>query len=188
MSKEQKSGFEALSALPRSSMASLFVRAKVQKQSKCPPTDEWINRWFSSVQFSWSVMSDSLWPHGLQHTRAPCPSPTPRVYQNSCPLSRWCHPTVSSSVVPFYSHLQSGSFLSFFFININIFNWMSQLFTWGGQSTGVSATASVLPMNTQHWFPLGWTGWISLQSEGLSSVFSKTTVPMHQFFSTQLSL
>ena len=112
---------------------------------------------FSSVQFSHSVVSDSLWPHELQHASPPCPSPTPRAYPNSCPLSRWCHPTIPSSVVPFSSCPQSfpssGSFQ------------MSQLFTSGGQSIGVSA--SVLPMNIQNWFPLGWTGWISLQSKGL---------------------
>ena len=132
----------------------------------------------SSVQFSCSAMSDSLWPHELQHTRPPCPSPTPRVYPNSCPLSRWCHPTISSSVVPFSSCLQSfpasGSFQ------------MSQLFTSGGQRIGVSAS-SVLPMNTQDWFPLWWTGWTSLQSRGLSRVF-KTTIHKNQFFSTQPSL
>jgi len=120
------------------------------------------------VQFSCSVVSNSLRPRGLQHTRPPCPSPTPRIYPNSCPLSRWCHPTVSSSVVPFSSCLQSfpisGSFQ------------MSQLFTSGGQNIGVSASTSVLPMNTQDWFPLGWTGWISLQSKRLSRVFSNTTV------------
>ena len=129
------------------------------------------------LQFSHSVLSDSLWPHGLQHTRPPCPSPTPRIYSNSCPLSRWCHPTISSSVVPFSSCLQSfpasGSFQ------------MSQLFTSGGQRIGVSAS-SVLPMNTQDWFPLEWTGWTSLQSRGLSRVF-KTTIHKNQFFSTQLS-
>ena len=133
-----------------------------------------------SVQFSRSVVSDSLWPHGLQHARPPCPSPTPRVYSNSCPLSRWCHPTVSSSVIPFSSHLQSfpasGSFQ------------MSQLFSWGGQSIGVSASTSVLPMNTQDWSPLGWTGWISLRSKGLSRIFSNTTLQKHQFFGAQLSL
>ena len=106
------------------------------------------------VQFSHSVMSDSLWCYGLQHARPPCPSPTPRLYSNSCPLSQWCHPTISSSVVPFSSCLQSfpvsGSFQ------------MSQLFSSGGQSIGVSASTSVLPMNTQDWSPLGWTGWISL--------------------------
>ena len=135
---------------------------------------------FSSVQFSHSVMSDSLWPHGLQHARLSCPSPTPGAHSNSCPLSKWFHPTISSSVTPFSSHLQSfpapGSFQ------------MSQLFAWGGQSIGVSALASVLPMNIQGWFPLGLTGWISLQSKGLSRVFSNTTVQKHQFFSVQLSL
>ena len=113
----------------------------------------------SLVQFSCSVMSNSLWPHGLQHTRPPCPSPTPGVYLNSCPLSWWCHPTISSSVVPFYSCLQSfpaSGCLP-----------MSQLFVPGGQSTGVSASTTVHPMNTQDWSPLGWTGWISLQSKGL---------------------
>ena len=134
----------------------------------------------TSVQFSRSVMSNSLRPHGLQHTRPPCPSPTPRVYSNSCPLSQWCHPTISSSVVPFSSCLQSfpasGSFQ------------MSQLFASGGQSIGVSASASVLPMNIQDLFPLGWTGWISLKSRGLSRVFSNTTVQKHQFFGAELSL
>ena len=129
---------------------------------------------FFSVQFSLSVVSPSLWPHGLQHTRPPCPSPTPRVYSNSCPLSQWCRPTISSSVSPFFSHLQSfpasGSFQ------------MSQFFASGGQSIGVSASASVLPMNIQDWFPLGWTGWISLLSKGLSRAFSNTTVQKHQFF------
>ena len=133
-----------------------------------------------SVQFSCSVMSDSLRPHGLQHARLPCPSPTPRAYSNSCPLSRWCHPTISSSVIPFSSRFQSfptsGSFQ------------MSQFFASGGQSTGVSALASVLPMNIQDWFPLGWTGLISLQSKGLSRVISNTVVQKHQFFGAQLSL
>ena len=132
-----------------------------------------------SVQFSCSVMSDSLQPHGLQHARLPCPSPGPSVYSNSCPLSWWCHPTISSSVVPFSSCLESlpasGSFQ------------MSQFFAPGGQSIGVSVLASVLPMNVQDWFPLGWTGWISLQSKGLSRVFSSTTVQKHQFFGAQLS-
>ena len=134
---------------------------------------------FYSVQFSRSVMSNSLQPHGLQHTRPPCPSPTPRVYSNSCPFSWWCHPTISSSVILFFSCLQSfpasGSFQ------------MSQFFPSGGQSIRVSASASVLPMNIQDWFPLGWTGWISLQSKGLSRVFT-TTVQKHQFFCIQLSL
>ena len=133
-----------------------------------------------SVQFSHSVRSDSLRSHGPQHIRPPCPSPTPEVYSNSCPLSQWCHPTISSSVIPFSSCLQSfpasGSFQ------------MSQLFTSGGQSIGVSASTSVLPRNTQDWSPLGWTGWISLQSKALSRVFSNTTVQKHQFFGAQLSL
>ena len=119
-----------------------------------------------SVQFRYSVLSDSLWPHGLQHARFPCPSTTPRVHPNSCPLSWWCHPTISSSLVPFSSCPKSfpasGSFQ------------MSQLFTWGGQSIGVSGSTSVLPVNTQDWSPLGWTGWISLQSKGLSRVFYKS--------------
>ena len=130
---------------------------------------------YCSVQFSCSVVSDSLWPHGLQHTRLPCPSPTPRACSNSCPSSRWCHPTISSSVIPFSSCLQSFSASGSF--------QMSQFFPSGGQSIGVSASASVLPMNIQDWFPLGWTGWNSLQSN-----FSNTTVQKHQFFSTQLSL
>ena len=131
----------------------------------------------NSVQFSRLVVSDSLRPHGLQHPRPPCPSSTPGVYPNSCLLSRWCHPTILSSVVPFSSCLQSfpasGSFP------------MSQLFASGGQSIGVSASTSVLPMNIQNWSPLGWS-WISLQSKGLSRVFSNTTVQKHQFFCTQL--
>ena len=133
----------------------------------------------SSVQISCSVMSDSSWPLGPQHASLLCPSPTPRVYSNSCPLHCWCHPTISSSVVPFsscpQSFLASGS------------SQMSQFFTWGGQTIGVSTSTSVLPMNTQDWSPLGWTGWISLQFKGLSRVFSDTTVQKHQFFSTQLS-
>ena len=128
---------------------------------------------FSSLQFSHSVMSDSLQLHEPQHTRPPCPSPTPGVYPNSCPLSRWCHSTISSSVVPFSSCPQSfpasGSFQ------------MSQVFSSGGQNIGVSTSTSVLPMNTQDWFPLGWTGWISLQSKGLCRVFSNTRVQKHQF-------
>ena len=132
-----------------------------------------------SVQFSHSVVSNSLRPHELQHARPPCPLPTPGVYTNSCPLSRWCHLTISSSVIPFSSCLQSFPTSEFFL--------MSQLFTSGGQNIGVSASTSVLPMNTQDWSPLGWTGWISFQSKGLSRVFSNTTVKNHQFFSTQLS-
>ena len=131
------------------------------------------------VQFSWSVMSDSLWPHGLQHARPPCPSPTPRAYSNSCPSSQWCHPTISSSVIPFFSCLQSFPASESF--------QMSHFFASGSQSIRVSASASVLPMNIQDWFPLGRTGWISLQSKGLR-VFSNTTVQKHPFFSTQLSL
>ena len=137
-----------------------------------------LTTWFS--QFSHSVMSDSLPPHGLQHARPPCPSPPSGAYSNSCPLSRWCHPTISSSVIPFSSCLQSfpvsGSFL------------MSWFFASGGQSIGASASASVLPMNIQDWFPLGWTGWSSLQYKGLSRVFSNTTIQKHQFFGAQLSL
>ena len=131
------------------------------------------------LQFSRSVVTDSLRPHELQHTRNPSPSPTPGVYSNSCPSSQWCHLAILSSVVPFSSCPQSlpasGSFP------------MSQLFAWGGQSIGVSASTSVLPMNTQDWSPLGWTGCISLQSKGLSRVLSNTTVQKHHFFSTQLS-
>ena len=133
-----------------------------------------------SVPFSHPVVSDSLWHHGLKHARLLCPSPTPGACSNSCPLSWWCHPTTSSPVTPFSSCPQSfpasGTFQ------------MSQLFASGGQSTGVSALASVLPMNIQDWFPLERTGWISLKSKGLSGVFSNTTVQMHQFFSAQFSL
>ena len=133
----------------------------------------------SSVQFSRSVVSDSLRPHESQHARPPCPSPTPRVHSNSCPSIRWCHPAISSSVVPFSSFSQSFPASESFP--------MSQPFAWGGQSIGVSALESVLPMNTQDWSPLGWTGWISLQPKGLSGVFSNTTVQKHQFFSAPLS-
>ena len=134
-----------------------------------------------SVQFSSVAQSYlTLQPHGLQHARPPCPSPTPRIYPNLCPLSRWCHPTISSSVIPFSSSLQSfpasGSFPR------------TQFFASGGQNIRVSASISVLPMNIQDWSALGWTGWISLQSKGLSKVFSNTTVQKHQFFSAQLSL
>ena len=131
------------------------------------------------VQFSPSVVSDSLWPHGLQHTRPPCPSPTPGVYLDSCPLSWWCHPTISFSVVPF-SCLQSFAALRSFP--------MSHFFESGSQRIGTSASASVFPMNTQDWFPLGLTSLISLQSKGLWSFFSNTTVQKHQFFSAQLSV
>ena len=129
----------------------------------------------SSVQFSHSVMSDSLRPHESQHARPPCPSPSPGVHSNSCPSSQWCHPAISSSVVPFSSCPQSLPASESFP--------MSQLFVWGGQSTGVSASASVLPKKSQGWSPLEWTGWISLQSKGLSRIFSNTTVQKHQFFS-----
>ena len=133
-----------------------------------------------SVRLSHSVVSNSLRPHGLQDARPPCLTPTPLVYPNSCPLSRWCHPTISSSVVPFSSPLQSfpasGSFQ------------MSQLFTSGGQGIGVSAWTSLLPMNIQVWSPLKWTGWISLQSKGISRVFSDTTVQKYQFFGVQITL
>ena len=134
-----------------------------------------VNLTFSSVQCSCSVVSDSLRPHEPQHARPPCLSSTPGVYPNSCPLSPWCHPTIASSVIPF-SSWTSGSFH------------MSQLFTSGGQNIGVSASTSVLPVNTQDWFPLGWTGWISLPSKELSRVFSNTTVQTRQFFGAQLSL
>ena len=133
----------------------------------------------SSVQFSCSVVSDSLRPHESQHARLPCPSPSPRVQSNSRPSSLWCHPAISSSVVPFSSCPQSLPASESFP--------MSQLFTWGGQSSGVSALASFLPKNTQDWSSLEWTGWISLQSKGLSRVFSNTTVQKHQFFGIQLS-
>ena len=135
---------------------------------------------FLLIQFSRSVTSNSLWPHGLQHARPPCPAPTPGVYSNSCLLSQWCHPTISSSVVRFSSRLQSfpasGSFP------------MSQFFTSSGQKYWSFTSASVLPMNIQDQFPLGWTSLISLKSEGFSRVFSNTPVQKHQFFNTQLSL
>ena len=137
--------------------------------------------WYAltSVQFSRSVVSDYLWPHESQHTRPPCPSPTPGVYSNSCPSSRWCHPAISPSVIPFSSCPQSlpssGSFS------------MSQLFAWGGQSIGVSASASVLPMYTQDLSPLGWTDWISMKSNRLPRVFYNTVIQKHQFFGAQPS-
>jgi len=135
---------------------------------------------FSTVQFICSVMSDSLRPHGPHHDRPPGPSPTAGVYPNACPLSRWCHLVISSSVVPFSSCPQS-------FPESESFH-MSQLFASGGQSIVVSASTSALPMNSQDWSPLGWTGWISLQSKGLSRVLSNITVQKHQFFCSQLSL
>ena len=155
----------------RPGIRSVFnLRGKIQRHGNYEEETK------SSVQFSHSVMSDSLWPHRLQHARPPCPSPTPGVYPNSCSLSRWCHPAISSSVVPFSSCLQSfpasGSFS------------MSLLFVSGGQSIGASASA--LPMNFQSWFPLGLTGLISLLSKGLSRVFFSVTVQKHQLFSAQL--
>jgi len=145
---------------------SSFIQSLVQQTfTECP---------LSSVQFGCSVVSDSLWPRESQHARPPCPSPTPRVHSDSRPSNQWCHPANSSSVIPFSSCPQSLPASESFPI--------SQLFAWGGQSIGVSALASVLPMNTQDWFPLGWTGWISLQSKGLSRVFSNTTVQKLQFF------
>ena len=152
-------------------------RAKVHRVAK-----RWL-KYFSmhaQYQFSRSVVSDSLRPHDLQHARPPCLSPTPWVHPNPCPSSRWCHPTISSSVVPFSSCPQS--------FPVSVSFPMSQLFSSGGQSIGISASTSVLPMNTQDWSSLGWNDWISLQSKGLSGVFSNTTVQKHQFFSTQLSL
>ena len=148
------------------------------------PAQQWrpsaVKKKYNSVQFSRSVVSNSLQPHGLQYTRPPCSSPIPGACSNSCPSSQWCHPPISSSVTPFSACPQSfpasGSFQ------------MSQLFASGGLSIGVSASTLVLPMNILDWFPLGWTVWISLKSKGLSRVFSNTTVQNHQFFSTQLSL
>ena len=154
-----------------------------QKQTHRQKTNLWLpkgkGRGFSSIPFSRSVVSDSLWPPGLQHARPPCPSPTPGACSNSCPSSRWCHPTISSSVIPFsclQSFPASGSFP------------MSRFFASGGQSIGASASASVPPMNIHDWVPLGLTGLISLQSKGLSSVFANTTLQRPQFFSAQLSL
>ena len=137
-----------------------------------------LNHWVS--QFSHSVMPNSLQPNGLQHVRLPCPSPTPRVCSNSCPLSRWCHRTISSSVFPFSSHLQSFPASRSFPV--------SQCFTSGGQRIRASASASVLPMNIQDWFPWGLTSLIFLHCKGLSGIFSNTTVQKHQFFGAQLSL
>ena len=160
--------------------AGVYTCMKWTKKEKYAELLKETPRVSQSVHFSRSVTSHSLRPQRLQHSRLPCPSSPPGVYPNSCPLSHWCHPTISSSVVPFSSHLQSfpvsGSLQ------------MSQFFSSGGQSTGVSASTSVLPVNIQDWFPLGLTGWISLQSKGLSRVFSNTTVQKHQFFGAQLSL
>ena len=137
------------------------------------PSVQWVS------QFTHSITSDSLWPHESQHARPPCPSPTPGVHSNSRPLSQWCHPTISSSVIPSSSCPQSLPASESFP--------MSKLFAWGGQSIGDSASTSVLPMNPQDWSPWRWTGSISLKSKGLSRVFSNTTVQKHQFFSAQLS-
>ena len=155
--------------------------SKIIQKRQCLPVLGLLKFLHYSVQSKLfrSVMSSSLRPHGLQHTRPPCPSPTPGVYSNLCPLSRWCHPIISPSVAPFSSCPQSfpvsGSLQ------------MSHLFTLGGQNIGVSASTSVLPMNTQDWSLLGWTGWTSLQSKGLSRVFSNTTVQKQQFFGAQPS-
>ena len=154
-------------------------KGETQQQTGIVIMPGWPLMTLSSVQFSCSVMSESLQPHELQHARPPCPSPTPGVHSNSCPSSCWCHPAILSSVVPFSSCPQ-------FLLASESFP-MSQLFAWGGQSTGVSALASFLPMNTRVWSPLKWTGWISLQCKGLSRVFSNTTVQKHQFFGAQLS-
>ena len=156
---------------------SLYLPKRPQPTCElCKSGSDWSRTGFSSV----AQLCPALWPHELQHARPPCPSPTPGVHPNPCPLSRWCHLAVSSSVVPFsscpHSFPASGSFQR------------SQLFASGGQSIGVSASTSVPPMNTQDWSPLGWTGWISLQSKGLSRVFSNTPVQKHQFFGAQLSL
>ena len=171
----------------------LFTIPKTCKQTQCPSTDEWIKMWciyiytrihamyvYHLLLFSRSVMSNSLWPYGLQYARPPCPSPSPKVCPSSSPLSRWCHLDISFSITPFSSRLQSfpasGSFP------------VSQFFTSGGQSTGVSVSTSVLPMSIQGWFPFGLTGLISLQSKGLSRVFFSTTFQRHQFFGTLPSL
>ena len=158
-------------------------RLKVGGEGDDRGWDGWMassTQWTCSVQFSSSVLSNSLRLHGLQQAKPPCPSATPSTYSNSCPLSQWCHPTISSSVIPFSSHLQSFSASGSFQI--------SQFFTSGGQSIGVSASASVLPMTIQYWSPLGLTGCLSLQSKGLSRVFSNTTVQKHRSFWPQLSL
>ena len=150
-------------------------------ESKLDGAQETFSKLLANSLCRRSVQSLSrVWTHGLQQARLPCPSPTPGAYSNSCPSCQWCHPTISSSVVPFSFHLQSFPASASF--------QMSQLFTSGDQSIGVSASASVFPMNILGWLPLGLTGWISLQSKGLSRVFSNTTVQKHQFFGSQLSL
>ena len=160
-------------------MKSIFISDSCVLQKLAYIESLFLEKIQGSVQFSRSVMSDSLRPHEPQHTRPHCPSPTPGVYPNSCPSSQWWHPAILCSVIPFSSCPQSfpasGSFS------------MSQLFASGGQSIRVSASTSVPPINTQDWSPLGWTGWTSLQSKGLSRVFFNTTVQKHQFFGTQLS-
>ena len=155
----------------------MIIRGSIKKNY--PKLRNKTKKWLSSVQFSCSVVSNSLWPHEPQHASPPCQLPTAGVYPNPGPLSQWCHPSISSSVIPFSSCPQSFSATGSFK--------MSQLFTWGAQTTGVSASRSVLPMNSQDWSPLGWTGWISLQSKGLSRAFSNTTVQKHQFFIARLS-
>ena len=159
----------------------IHQQIQIQASNRHSTNSYQLSDWYLHFQFSSVTQSClTLRHHELQHTRPPCPTPTPRAHPNSCPLSQWCHPTISSSVLPFSSHFQSfptsGSFQ------------MSQLFAWGGQNIGVSASSSVLPMNIQNWSPLGWTGWISLQPKGLSRVFSNTTLQKQQFFSTQFSL
>ena len=157
---------------------SVKLTLNIELSHKGPEIISDASRTFSSVQFSCSVVSDTLQPHELQQARPPCPSPIPWVHSDSCPSSQWCHPAISSSVVPFSCPQSLPASKPFP---------MSQLFTWGGQSTGVSASTSFLPKKSQGWSPSEWTGWISLQSKGLSRVFSNTTVEKHQFFSTQLS-
>ena len=166
-------------------MAILLSTIAEKHRAACPGAKSqgmlpWIGDFQSVSQFSRSVVSDSLQPHELQHARPPYPSPSPGVHSDSRRSSQWCHPAISSSVVPFSSCPQSFPASESFP--------MSQLFAWGGQRFEVSALASFLPKNTQGWSPLEWTGWISLQSKGLSRVFSNTTVQKHQFISTQLSL
>ena len=156
---------------------SLFIKQRLRHRKQMYDYQRW-KALFTSVQFSCSVVSDSLRPHEWQHVRPPCPSPTSRVHSNSHPLSQWCHPAISSSVIPFSSCPQS--------LPVSESFPMSQLFTWGGQSTGVSALASFLPKKSQGWSSER-TGWISLQSKGLSRVFSNTTVQKHQFFGAQPS-
>ena len=154
---------------------------QILKISFCPKKEKRMGEicYLSSVQFSCSVIFNSLWPPGLQHARLPCQSSTPSAYSNSCPASWWCHPTISSSGIPFSSHLQSFPASGSFQVSLFLAS--------GGRSIGVSASASVLLMNIQDWFPLGWTGLIYLQSKGLSRIFSNTTIQKHQFFGTQLS-